>query len=232
MEKFQEKYRISSARLRNWDYASRGMYFVTLCTKNREHSCGQIIKPVIDVEQFEMQLSEIGKIVESEWLRTPEIRQDMNLELGEFQVMPNHFHVIVIIGENPFNTTELIQETDANPVYPYRNAMPRVSIELNSESNKNSGFGSDFDPKFEMDLLGASNHNLPGKNKFAPQSKNLGSIMRGFKSSVTMYALDHNIVFGWQTRFYDHIIRNYDEYQHITNYIRNNPDNWENDKFR
>ncbi len=47
-----------------------------------------------------------------------------------------------------------------------------------------------------------------------------------------MYALDHNIVFGWQTRFYDHIIRDYDEYRRIADYIHNNPDNWENDKFR
>ena len=49
-------------------------------------------------------LSEIGKIVQTEWLKTPEIRPDMNLELGEFVVMPNHFHAIIRIGENQFNT--------------------------------------------------------------------------------------------------------------------------------
>lgn len=232
MGKFQGKYRISSARLRNWDYASRGMYFVTLCTKNREHYFGNIMKPEPGIEHYEMHLSDIGIIMESEWLKTPKIRPDMNLELGEYQVMPNHFHAILIIGENQFNTTELIHETNKNLIDPGRNAMPRVSKELNSELNANKGFESDFDTEFEMDLLGASNLNLPSKNKYAPQSKNLGSIMRGFKSAVTMYALDHNIVFGWQTRFYDHIIRDYDEYRRIANYIQNNPDNWEDDKFR
>jgi len=232
MEKFQGKYSISSTRLRNWDYASSGMYFITLCTKNREHYFGQIIKPENDTEHYDMQLSEIGRIVESEWVRTPEVRQDMNLELGEFQVMPNHFHAIVIIGENQFNVKEFIHETNKNPIAPGRDAMPRVSIEKNSESNINPVLATDFNPEFENDLFDASNHNFPSKNKFAPQAKNLGSIMRGFKSAVTIYALDHKIVFGWQPRFYDHIIRDDDEYKRIANYIRNNPDNWGNDKFR
>jgi putative transposase len=232
MEKFQGKYRISSARLRNWDYASRGLYFVTLCTKNREHYFGQIINSVIDKGHFEMELSEIGKIVESEWVRTPEVRRDMNLELSEYQVMPNHFHAILIIGENQFNTKELNHDTNNNLNAPGRDAMPRVSIELDPESVPNPGIEANFNPEFDNDLFHASNLNLFCKNKFAPQSKNLGSIMRGFKSSITMYALDHNIVFGWQPRYYDHIIRNYDEYQRIANYIRNNPDNWGNDKFR
>jgi len=232
MEKFLGKYRISSARLRNWDYASSGLYFVTICTKNRDHYFGQIIKPENGKEHFEMQLSEIGKIVESEWIRTPELRRDMSIELGEFQVMPDHFLAVFIIGDNQYNSPGMNHDPDENPVDPCRDAMPRVSTELNSESDKNSGFGSDFDAKFEMDLSGASNFDLPGKNKFAPQSKNLGSIMRGFKSAVTMYALNHNIVFGWQSRYYDHIIRDYDEYQRIANYIRNNPDNWGNDRLR
>jgi hypothetical protein len=208
------------------------MYFVTLCTKNREYYFGQIIKPVIDNDHFEMQLSKIGQAVESEWLRTPEVRSDMNLELGVYQVMPNHFHAILIIGENQYNTTGLIREAINNPIAPDRDVMTRVSIEINSESNINPVLATDFNPESENDLYNASNHNFLSKNKFAPQSKNLGSIMRGFKSAVTMYALDHNIVFGWQTRYYDHIIRDYDEYQRIANYIRNNPDNWGNDKFR
>lgn len=233
MEKYQGKYHIASARLRNWDYASCGMYFVTLCTKNREHYFGQIIKSVIDKEHFEMQLSGIGKIVESEWISTPMVRPDMNLELGEYQVMPNHFHAILIIGENQFNTKEANHDTNINLNVPGRDTMPRVSlkpIKSDPESDTNPAFDTNFDSEFENDIFGASNHYVPGKNKFAPQSKNLGSVMRGFKSAVTMYALNHDIVFGWQPRYYDHIIRDYDEYQRIANYIRNNPDNWGNDR--
>ena len=35
MTKFKDKYRVESARLRGWDYASAGWYFVTICTHQR-----------------------------------------------------------------------------------------------------------------------------------------------------------------------------------------------------
>jgi putative transposase len=109
----------------------------------------------------EMQLSEIGKIVENEWIKTPEIRPDMNLKQGEFVVMPNHFHAILIIGQNEYN------------IQPYH-----------GEYN----------------------------NQFGPQSKNVSSIIRGFKSAVTMASRMIYPDFGWQSKFHDHIIRNHEEY--------------------
>ena len=48
------------------------------------------------------------------------------------------------------------------------------------------------------------------KQKFGPQSKNLASVVRGFKIGVTKDANDHEISFAWQPRFHDHIIRNQD----------------------
>jgi len=95
--KFQNKYRIESARLKNWDYGSNATYFVTICTKNRQHFFGEI-------RNQKMFLNDIGKMVESEWLKSFELRPDMNLYMGEYQVMPNHFHGIVGIGENRYNT--------------------------------------------------------------------------------------------------------------------------------
>ncbi|MGM0600814.1 MAG: hypothetical protein ACQETH_13470, partial [Candidatus Rifleibacteriota bacterium] len=67
-------------------------------------------------------------------------------------------------------------------------------------------------------------------NRFGPQSKNLASIIRGFKSSVTTHARKNNLVFAWQTRFYDHVIRSIDDYNRISNYIINNPANWHKDR--
>lgn len=69
------------------------------------------------------------------------------------------------------------------------------------------------------------------QNQFGPQSKNLASIVRGFKIGVTKNARKIDINFGWQTRFHDHIIRNDTEYQRIATYINNNPANWQHDKF-
>ncbi len=69
------------------------------------------------------------------------------------------------------------------------------------------------------------------QNQFGPQSKNLGSIIRGFKIGVTKFANKNNYNFAWQSRFHEHIIRNEKSLNRIRNYIRTNPQRWENDKF-
>ncbi|MBL7110108.1 MAG: hypothetical protein ISS11_07715 [Candidatus Marinimicrobia bacterium] len=63
-DKFQNKYRISSTRLQNWDYGWNGSYFVTICTQHKEHYFGVIT-------DNEMILSDIGKIVKNEWYKIP-----------------------------------------------------------------------------------------------------------------------------------------------------------------
>jgi len=68
------------------------------------------------------------------------------------------------------------------------------------------------------------------QNKFGPQSKNLASIIRGFKIGVKKYATINKINFFWQSRFYDHIIRNEKEFYYIKQYIKDNPINWETDR--
>ncbi|MEK7597126.1 MAG: transposase [Patescibacteria group bacterium] len=68
------------------------------------------------------------------------------------------------------------------------------------------------------------------QNKFGSQSKNLASIIRGFKIGVKKYATIHGINFFWQSRFYDNIIRNEKSFYYIRQYIKDNPMNWENDR--
>ena len=75
-------------RLRNWDYAASGAYFITLCTQRRRLAFGGITDD-------EMVLNSMGLIVKSEWLRSEEIRSEVNLD--EFVVMPNHLHAIVFL---------------------------------------------------------------------------------------------------------------------------------------
>lgn len=69
-------------------------------------------------------------------------------------------------------------------------------------------------------------------NKFGPQTKNLSSIIRGFKSSVTIQARNiKSNYFEWQPLFHEHIIRNNKMFDKIQHYIFNNPLNWKEDKF-
>ncbi|PIE87595.1 MAG: hypothetical protein CSA01_00130 [Bacteroidetes bacterium] len=63
-------------------------------------------------------------------------------------------------------------------------------------------------------------------------SKTVGSIIRGFKIGVTKWMRKNTNTYNvWQRNYYEHIIRNDKSYQTITEYIMNNPINWEKDKF-
>jgi hypothetical protein len=59
----------------------------------------------------------------------------------------------------------------------------------------------------------------------------LSYLISAFKSSVTRYARQRRILFAWQTRFHDRIIRNSHEYDMIYNYVLSNVANWHNDCF-
>jgi len=91
MTKFRNKYRIESSRLRNWDYSSDGAYFITICTKDREHFFGEIV-------DGKMQFSENGKMAGEFW-EGIETKHDFVI-LDEWVVMPNHIHGIIFIQKN------------------------------------------------------------------------------------------------------------------------------------
>lgn len=67
-------------------------------------------------------------------------------------------------------------------------------------------------------------------NEYGPQSMNLASVIRGFKIGVTKFARKNGLSFSWQPRFYDHIIRNNDDWNRIAEYIENNVGRWDIDK--
>src|SRR5690349_21724454 len=80
-----------STRLRGYDYAQAGAYFVTLVTQGRESRFGVIVGE-------EMQLNAAGQMVTEEWLALP-ARFPM-MDLDEFIVMPNHMHGIIVISDD------------------------------------------------------------------------------------------------------------------------------------
>ena len=167
--KFQNKYRIPSARATWHDY-NGGTYFVTICTHGREHYFGEIA--IDNNGEPKMNLSEIGNIADECWRSIPQHFPHVQVPL--WIVMPNHIHGILIIN-SPVETQNF------------------ASLQ---------------------------------SNKFCPQSKNLASVIRGFKIGVTKYARENNIPFAWQTRFHDRIVRNTDELNRIAEYIENNVAKW------
>ena len=59
----------------------------------------------------------------------------------------------------------------------------------------------------------------------------LSNIISKYKSSVTTFALKNDIPFMWQSRFHDRIVRDYNEFINVDNYIKNNVINWKDDEY-
>ena len=231
---FKNKYKRGTNRLANWNYGGIGMYFITICTDGKLDFFGKI-------ENGRMIQNDFGKIVQEEWEKSPIIRPDMNIELFEFIVMPDHFHSIIKIGINQYNS-EFIAPTNLQSI-PGSRAMHRAATNDNGTTNDNSVenknelvfieeikdiFSTQEIPNDIEELIKLKN--IP-KNRFGPQSKNLASIIRGFKSSVTTrIKKTGNQNFGWQSRFHEHIIGDTRALNNIQFYIKQNPKNWKSKK--
>jgi len=63
--------------------------------------------------------------------------------------------------------------------------------------------------------------------------KSLSELMGAYKTAVSKQIhLTGFSDFQWHRSFYDHIIRNFDSFVRIKNYIENNPSNWGNDDLK
>jgi REP element-mobilizing transposase RayT len=82
------KHHRKSLRLKGYDYAQAGAYYVTIVTQGRECLLGEIV-------DREMLLNEYGEVVQKWWNEIP--IHFPNVELGAFVIMPNHIHGIVFI---------------------------------------------------------------------------------------------------------------------------------------
>lgn len=205
MKSYKDKYRSDTNRLKGYDYSSEGMYFVTICTRNRIPYFGSINDGIMQL------LSSAGKIVANEWKQTGNIR--LRVVLGEWIVMPNHFHGIIYL--KPKNHAGRGTTWQALPL---ANAYQK-DIEDHTKDGCNPSLQ-------KVDII------QDYKNEFGPQQDNISSVIRGFKSSCTRKIRNSGIGnFAWQRRFYDHIIRSQNTLTKIEEYIRENPVRWFDDRY-
>jgi REP element-mobilizing transposase RayT len=230
-----------SIRLKGYDYSQAGAYFITICTKNRQNLFGHI-------ENGIMILNEMGQIAYNEWLKTPEIRPNVSLDV--FVVMPNHMHGIILINDDtrrgelhsPGNVTNVPNIE----LYSPDNVTNVPNIELHSPGNvtnvPNIELHSPGNVINRGEFRGECNSpdNIANRGEFRGEcnsplrspSNNVGAIVRGYKSSVTkqINLLNYDVSV-WQRNYHEHIIRNEKSYHHIAGYIIDNPKNWNADKF-
>ena len=122
--------------------------------------------------------------------------------LDAFVVMPNHIHGIIII-DKPVETPDSGVST-----------------------------GKNMDVYIETPNLGVSTRkNMDAGNDKRWKPGTLGVIVNQYKRACTIEARQIVPDFGWQSRFYDRVIRDGNEFNKIRFYILNNPGNWENDYY-
>jgi putative transposase len=150
-------------RLKNWDYSSSGVYYITICCADKQPFFGKI-------KDGSVQFSEIGEVAKNFWVEIP--NHFKHVELDAFIIMPDHLHGILIL--------------------------------MNTIENRDRPFQ---------------------KNEFSKPVKNsLSVIINQYKSSVKRWCNKNgHLRFEWQSRFYDHIIRDDQSFDEIRHYILTNP---------
>jgi putative transposase len=198
-----------SIRLKGYDYAQEGLYFITICCQDRANLFGHI-------ENGEMVLNDAGRMVEFEWMnlknRFPQI------ELHEFVTMPNHFHAILeIVGATLVVAQNVVAPND---IVPQKNTVPQNDTVKN---NKNIVKNEKRQPQGIAPIA-----KTVGDITAAFKSITTVEYIRGVKNN-DWKSFNGKI---WQRNYWEHIIRNDADYQRISEYIIKNPQKWEQDKLK
>ena len=165
-----------------------------------------------------MILNEFGNIAYHEWVKLTE--RFAKFELDVFQIMPNHMHGIISLNEFGVGSTLAVDpntntKNDGNDI----------------PENKNMGLQNGQPINGQPQGLPQRDGNGMGTNT------TIGDIIGAYKSLVANGCLEiyksKNKTMGklWQRNYYEHVIRNEQAYQNISNYIINNPIKWDEDTF-
>lgn len=96
-EKFADRYRVASARWAGHDYGQSGLYFITICTKNRTRFFGEIILPTGNWEEAVLQPTTQALIAQACWLQIP--ARFPFVSLHGVVLMPDHLHGLLLFDK-------------------------------------------------------------------------------------------------------------------------------------
>ena len=114
---FNNRYRIQSARLPDWDYAANGMYFITICTKNKEKFFGSLENDLVELNQ-------VGLLVNAFWQNIPNHFPSANLDT--YVVMPNHLHGIIYISSGITDLQPKQKQTISSIIGSFKSACTKT----------------------------------------------------------------------------------------------------------
>jgi putative transposase len=130
--KFKNKYRITTSRLKEWDFPAKGWCFNTICTGARNPFFGEI-------EEGDVRRSTLGKIAQQCWIEIP--NHFPQASSGEFVVMPKPMHGIIVIhlpeiGEGRVETQHAASLRDERGDH---SLVPRDRLGSNAITTSSSG---------------------------------------------------------------------------------------------
>jgi len=190
-----------SIRLKGYDYSQAGLYFVTICVQDKINLFG-------DIQNGEMVLNNAGEMVKK-WYKELE-NKFPDIKNHEMVIMPNHFHCIIEnIGNTPVGADLCVCPKNKN--------NPNNKINPNNNSKRNS-----ITERIEGEHIGSPLH----------------LVVQWFKTMTTNEYIQ-NVKLNnwkrfngklWQRNYWEHIIQNEKSHKNISEYIINNPLNWNSDK--
>ena len=195
MTLYKEKFKIDSHRLKNWDYSSEALYFITLVTQGRKCIFG-------DIEEGKMILNENGKIVENELSKSIKIRKDWFFH--NWIVMPNHVHLLIEI-QNEISTPQHIVETHScastsvtstkivSNIAETHSCAPLQNQSLSTLSRKSKSISS-----FVALFKSVTTKQIQGTGSIW-QSNYHDHIVRNYKTFETIYSYIKNNPISWET---------------------------------
>jgi putative transposase len=213
------KHHRRSIRLKGYDYARPGAYYITICTQNRECLFGEIING-------RMELNDAGKMV-FRWYHELE-RKFPNIKCDQFVCMPNHVHFILI-------NVGAVENVGTDPrVCPYE--IDKQNGKRIDEMGENNDSRCEYADPMDghADPTGGDADDPTGGHAGPP----LPRVVQWFKTMTTNEYInhvknDHWRPFDqklWQRNYYEHIVRDETALAKIREYIFHNPENWDNDK--
>lgn len=186
-----DKHHRRSIRLQGYDYSQSGLYFVTICMQNRACLLGEI-------QMGQIKLNSAGEMIYRWWNALPD--KFPSVVIDAFVVMPNHFHGIIVITDNPVGADPCVCPNP--PVCPNDDNSDRAKV-------KGAHAGAPLPTMVQWFKTMTTNEYIRGV-------KNLG--WEPFNKRL------------WQRNYYEHIIRNEESLQHIREYVHTNPLKWEEDQ--
>ena len=205
-----------STRLRYFDYASKGAYFVTICTQERKQLLSEVFLPysqiypqtkcqpvgeglappatsplfVPDDAVAKIQLKPCGEIAEKQLLLLE--KRYPSVAIWDYVIMPDHIHAIIFLNNDTIEETNQSNAGGAN---------------LSSTSNSIEA-------------------NLPNAGGASPYPT-LNDVVCSFKSLTARACKQkYGIEKLFQRSYAEHIIRDYKDYETRKAYIQQNPIRW------